>query len=206
MIPSDKETLLKKLAEAALTLASTMPWQQVTLGDLCAASESSLLACAQASVTKAHVTAYLDETVEHAMLASQSQIDRTLTLRDRLFDVLMGRYDAMESNREAWVSILLSEAGDGMASLARAARRARCGAWALEASGVNASDLSGAARATGLGQILGRIDTIWINDGADLAKTMAQLDKALRADEAWMSRARGVARFFGLKQAAEPTP
>jgi hypothetical protein len=202
----DTENLLQKLAEAALTIAAENPWQGVTLSDLCAASETSLSACAQASVTKADVTAQLDLMVERTMLAAQTHVDRTMTVKDRLFDVLMSRYDGIEDNRGAWVSILQGEAGDGLAALARSARRARCAAWALEASGVSASDLGGAGRAIGLTRILRKIDAVWVNDGPDLAKTMAQLDQALRTGEAWIGRVRSVARFLGFKQAAEPTP
>jgi hypothetical protein len=190
--PADTE-ILSKLAQAALSLAGETPWAKVTLSDLCAHADVLLADCAQARITKAHVAARLDGDLDQAMLRATSKVDRTQEVRDRLFDALMARFDAMEENRAAWVSILDGEAGDGLARIARRARRVRSGAWALEASGVTASDMAGAGRVMGLARILRLAEAAWREDGPDLAKTMARLDQELRKGEAWAMRAQGFA-------------
>jgi hypothetical protein len=185
--------ILSKLAQAALVLAGDTPWATLTLSDLCADADVLLADCAQARLTKAHVAAYLDSDLDQAMLRATSKVDRTQGVRDRLFDALMARFDAMEENRAAWVSILDGEAGDGLARVARHARRARTGAWALESCGVTASNMRGAGRVMGLARILRLTQAAWRDDGPDLAKTMARLDQELRKGEAWVERAQGFA-------------
>lgn len=178
-------------------MASELAWDQVTLSDLCAASDVSLGQCAIEAISKADVTAHLDSLVDQAMLASQSTIDRSQGIRDRVFEVLMGRFDAMEDNRPAWTSVLRAEVGDLSATLARRARRVRTAAWALEASGVNTSDLRGASHAIGLARIIRLVEAAWLGDEADLAKTMARLDQELRKGETWLQRLASVGSFLG---------
>jgi hypothetical protein len=193
MTKSAETEILSKLAQAAVALAGDTPWATLTLSDLCAHADVLLADCAQARITKAHVAARLDSDLDQAMLRATSKMDRTQGVRDRLFDALMARFDAMEENRAAWVSILDGEVGDGLARIARRARRARSGAWALEASGVTASDMAGAGRVLGLARILRLAEAAWHGDGPDLAKTMARLDQELRKGEAWAMRAQGFA-------------
>jgi hypothetical protein len=196
MTTSASTPLLTKLTNSALAMACELAWDQVTLSDLCTASDLTLGECAGASITKADVTAHLDSLVDQAMLACQSKVDRSQGIRDRVFDVLMGRFDAMEENRTAWTSILLAETGDFAANLARRARRIRTGAWALEASGVNTSDLRGASHAIGLARIIRLVEAAWVDDGADLTKTMARLDQELRKGEEWIERMASARSFL----------
>ena len=206
MTAPEHTALVSKLSEAALSLASQSPWDHLTLSDLCFASEVTLADCAKHSVNKAHICAHLDGLVDQAMLSAQTKVDRDQSVRDRLFDVLMGRFDAMEDNRAAWSSILTADKNDMVSGLARRARRARSGAWALEASGVSASDARGAGRSVALARLLRLTEAVWMNDGPDLAKTMAHLDKELRAREEWVERAQKLRSFFGgAKPAAAPT-
>jgi hypothetical protein len=203
---TDQTELLSKLAEQALGLAAETPWDQVSLSELCAAADMTLADCAKSSITKAHVTAHLDSLVDLAMLAANSKVDTTQSVRDRLFDVLMGRFDAMEDQRQAWTSILKAEKSDLLASIARRARRAAGAAWALEAAGVSSGDLRGASRAVAIARILRLVESIWLEDGPELAKTMARLDQELRTGEEWVLRVEGLRGYFGPKPANAPKP
>jgi ubiquinone biosynthesis protein COQ9 len=192
MTHSDAAETLSKLAKAAFELAPETPWQELTLSDIGSACDVTLAMCARLGISKADIAGQIDHDLDQTMLASQPTIDKTQAVRDRLFDVLMGRFDAMEENRAAWVSIIASEKSDIVSQLARRARRARTGAWALEASGVTASDLRGAGRAIGIARILRLVERVWLDDGPDLAKTMARLDQELRKGEEWIERLQGV--------------
>ena len=109
------------------------------------------------------------------------------TMRDRLFEVLMHRFD------------LLSPYKPGLRGLAREARRGRLDvlgmacrlprslAWMLEASGISASGLKGMVRIKLLGLAYLATVRVWLeDDSADLAKTMAALDRALKRAEPFM--------------------
>lgn len=201
------ETLVN-LAKSALALTEQTSWSRLTLSDLCADADVNLTTCARENITKADVAGQLDHLLDEAMLGATSKVDRSQGVRDRLFDALMSRFDAMEENRAAWLSILEGEASDALARIARQARRARSAAWALEASGVTASDMRGAGRVIGLARIIRLADAAWLGDGPDLAKTMACLDQELRKGQAWVERVQGISdRFsaFGFGK-RNPTP
>jgi hypothetical protein len=201
---------LNHLVDAAMELASTKDWDKLTLLDLCHGSEVSLSQCASVGVTKAHVSSGLDARLDQAMLLANQKIEEGQSIRDRLFDVVMGRFDAMEESRTAWESILHGDRKDLASNLARRARRARTAAWALEATGISSSSFEGAAKALGLTQIIRACDGVWLSDGPDLAKTMAKLDQGLRDGELWRERASSFLSFVSgaipkPKSAAEPT-
>jgi ubiquinone biosynthesis protein COQ9 len=192
MTNPDASEALTKLAQSALNMAAETPWQELTLGDIGSACDVTLATCARLGISKADIAGQIDQNLDQAMLASQPKIDKTQGVRDRLFDVLMGRFDGMEENRAAWTSILASEKSDLVGQFARRARRARTGVWALEASGVTASDLRGAGRAIGIARVLRLVEKVWLDDGPDLAKTMARLDQELRKGEEWVERLQGL--------------
>jgi ubiquinone biosynthesis protein COQ9 len=183
MEEQDKVSVLDKLGSAALALATAHPWNSVPLRDICEAAGIALSDCVQLGITKPEIEAALDKRLDHAMMEAAASVDRTHPVRDRLFDILMGRFDALEDARAAWTSIFLASQNDPVSQFARRVRRLRCAAWALEAAGISSSDLSGIGRTLGLAFIVRQIDAVWLKDDVDLAKTMAQLDKALREAE-----------------------
>ena len=122
------------------------------------------------------------------MLEAAADIDADAPSRDRLFDVVMVRFDAMQDRRASWASILEADAHEPTAALARAARRIRTSAWALEAVGISTASLQATARIMGLARRLRKVEALWLTDDADLSKTMAGLDQTLRESEQWLAR------------------
>lgn len=188
--------LLKALGEAALALCAEKSWVDVGLLSLCQEAGQSLSACAEAGITRFSVAEYLDQKLDRAMLEAVADIEAEAPSRDRLFDVIMARFDAMQDQRAAWVSILEADAQEPAASVARAARRLRTAAWALEAIGISTDSLKAAARVMGLARRLRKIEALWLKDDADLSKTMAGLDQTLRESEDWLERGEKLSEFF----------
>jgi hypothetical protein len=188
--------LLKALGEAALALCAEKSWVDVGLLSLCQEAGQSLSACAEAGITRLSVAEYLDQKLDRAMLEAVADIEGEAPSRDRLFDVVMARFDAMQDQRAAWVSILEADAQEPAASFARAARRSRTAAWALEAIGISTDSLKATARVIGLARRLRKIEALWLKDDADLSKTMAGLDQTLRESEDWLDRGEKLSEFF----------
>lgn len=188
--------LLKALGEAALALCAEKSWVDVGLLSLCQEAGQSLSACAEAGITRLSVAEYLDQKLDRAMLEAVADIEAEAPSRDRLFDVVMARFDAMQDKRAAWVSILEADAQEPAASLARTARRLRTAAWALEAIGISTDSLKSTARVMGLARRLRKIEALWLKDDADLSKTMAGLDQTLRESEDWLDRGEKLSEFF----------
>jgi hypothetical protein len=58
--------------------------------------------------------------------------------------------------------------------------------WMLTAAGINTAGGRGALRAQGLALMFGRVLRVWVDDDdPGLARTMAELDRALRRGESW---------------------
>jgi homoserine acetyltransferase len=172
--PSVHAPLLKALGEAALALCVEKSWADVSLLGLCQEAGQSLSDCAEAGITRFSIAEYLDQ----------------------MLDIIMARFDAMQEHHAAWVSILEADAQEPAAGFARAARRLRTAAWALEAVGVSTDSLKATARVMGLARRLRKIEALWLKDDADLSKTMAGLDQTLRESEEWLDRGEKLAEFL----------
>jgi AcrR family transcriptional regulator len=117
--------------------------------------------------------------------------DLTSTPRDRLFDVLMRRLDALAPHREGVVRLWDDLPRTPLLGLWLAGQLPVSMAWMLEAARLSASGVKGGLRVQGLGLVWLSTLRAWAgDDGADLSATMAALDRALdQADRAarWLS-------------------
>ncbi|MEI9803202.1 MAG: TetR/AcrR family transcriptional regulator [Pseudolabrys sp.] len=84
--------------------------------------------------------------------------------RERLFDVLMRRIEALTPYKEAVRSIMRSARRNPGLALALNATAVRSQKWMLEAAGVGASGPRGALRAQGAALMFGRVLTVWLDD------------------------------------------
>ncbi|GBF58093.1 hypothetical protein PbB2_01764 [Candidatus Phycosocius bacilliformis] len=185
--PSDLE-LLSQLARAALDLSAQRAWEQISLFDLCNASELSLDACAAAGIGKQAIADRLDHDLDLVMLKAAKGVEAGASHHDRLFEIVMARFDGLEDARPSWMSILHGDGQEPATRLARSARRLRTAAWALEACGVSTDQLMSTARILGLARRLSQVENVWMRDGGDLSKTMAALDQTLRDHADWVQR------------------
>ncbi len=118
---------------------------------------------------------------------------------DRLFDILLRRFDFLQKHRAGVLALLkVTPLMPPLAAwLARATDRSM--GWMLEGAGITNGGLHGALRQKGLLAVWAWGMRAWAKDDSeDLAATMAAVDKALE-------RAAQVAAWLGnAKAAAEP--
>jgi AcrR family transcriptional regulator len=106
--------------------------------------------------------------------------------RDRLFDVLMRRLEALAPYKAATRSLLRSARRNAGLAFALNALARRSQRWMLEAAGVGAHGPKGALRAQGAALMFARVLAVWINDDEEgLDRTMAALDRGLASAERW---------------------
>jgi AcrR family transcriptional regulator len=106
--------------------------------------------------------------------------------RERLFDVLMRRLDALAPYKDAVRSVMCSARRNPGLAFALNAMAVRSQRWMLEAAGIGASGPRGALRAQGAALMFARVLAVWIDDeeeGHD--RTMAALDRGLASAERW---------------------
>jgi hypothetical protein len=107
------------------------------------------------------------------------------TPREKLFDVLMRRFDALQAHRDGVRALMRAlPANPPLALILGAATNTSMG-WMLEGAGMSSTGVRGALRAKGLTAVWLFVLRAWQRDDSpDLSGTMAALDRALaRAEE-----------------------
>jgi len=128
--------------------------------------------------------------------------------RERLFDVLMRRFDALQAHRAGVLALLHHLPADPPLAMGLAASTAASMGWMLDAAGVAPIGLRGAIAVQGLVAVWFYTLRAWEKDDtADVSATMAALDRALdRAEQAarWVQRAAPEPAPAGPKPFPEP--
>lgn len=120
------------------------------------------------------------------MAGTPSSVDPEETTRDRLFDVMMRRYDALRPHRAALRALRRAGTRDPMLAIAMGPPLRRSMAAMLEAASVASDGLPGALRQNGLLAIHYAVSRVFDRDETqDLSKTMAALDNRLKTAERW---------------------
>ncbi|MBC7767307.1 MAG: hypothetical protein H7124_00820 [Phycisphaerales bacterium] len=183
-------TLRRDLARAALSLAASGSWREATLVKLADAASRPVTDFYGASLGEAADCA--EEAFDRAIADNLDQLSAGQSVRDRLFDLIMRRFEAMEPHRAAVLAMEHGADRDPTLLAAAHQRHVRCARWVLALAGLEADGMTGNARAQGLGVIIGQARAAWRGDSAgDFAKTMASLDKNLRRAEEMFGRYAG---------------
>jgi AcrR family transcriptional regulator len=132
------------------------------------------------------VAAFMARIDAEVLAGTPTRSDPEETARDRLFDAMMRRYDALRPYREALRAIRRAGTRDPMLALAMGPALRRSMAAMLEAASVPSEGLSGALRQNGLLAIHYAVSRVYDKDETtDLSKTMAALDSRLKMAELW---------------------
>ena len=181
-----------KIIETALNLAAEKGWAYITLADIAKASKLSLAALHEHFEDKSDILAGFSRMVDGRVLAGLGEGDSAASPRDRLFDILMERFEVLNEYRSGLVSVLDSFKSDAKQFVMGLPHVCKSMSWMLEAAGMDTLGLRGAARLAGLSGIYIKNLRVWAGDvSPDLGKTMAALDKDL-------SRAESLANSIGL--------
>ena len=196
----------ERLTAAALSLASERGWQAVSLADVAKRAEMSLSDCYRLIPDKTTLLYHLLAATDEYMLR-EGAADPQDNTRDRLFDVLMRRFDALQTRRLGMVAVLRELPFDPASAARLLPRLRRSLVWMLETAGVSATGLPGALRIKALGAVYLYALRAWIDDETpDMARTMAALDKALRRVEWLAGMLPGGRSRRGRSQSAAATP
>ncbi len=181
------------LIAAAFRLAADRGWARMTIA--AAATEAGLpLADARRRFPgKRALLRRFGAAMDEQALAAAGQDG---PVRDRLFDLLMGRFDAMKPYREGVRALIRHLPRDPAAALDLTCATRQSMRWMLNAAGEPTHGLRGELRIQGLVAVwLWAFRAFERDDSDDLSATMAVLDTALgRAHDAaaWLSGARAV--------------
>lgn len=199
----------KHVIETAFELAAQRGWRSLTLGDIAEAAGLSLAQLHAQVTSKPAILLALNDTVDEAMLAGGPTDGATP--RERLFEVLMRRFEALEPYKDGLASALRDGPDDPVAALCGGLRLLRSMAWTLEAAGIGSAGVFGFARTKALAAIYLSTMPVWLRDDSDdLGRTMAALDRRLARAESFATlcggRRRRRARPDEAPPAAEEAP
>lgn len=126
--------------------------------------------------------------IDEAVLTEPPAAEEDERPRDRLFDLLMRRFDTLRPYRPALDVLRRELAGDPVSALAAAAALARSMRWMLETADIPAGGWRGAISVKLTAAAYLAAMRAWRGDESpDLAQTMAALDARLRRIERWLS-------------------
>ena len=180
-------TAAETVLDAFLGLVAERGFTEVTLRDVAAASDAGLADLYRLYPDKTALAAAFLARIDAQVLAGTlRQADPEETARDRLFDVMMRRYDALKPRKAALKAIRQAALRDPLLALALAPAVRRSMAAMLEAAGLASDSISGAVRQNGLLAIDYAVARVFEGDDSlDLSKTMAALDSRLKTAEKW---------------------
>lgn len=168
------------ILDAALAVAAERGWRQATLSDVAAHAGCGLADVYRHFPSKGSMARAAVARIDRAVL-SDIEVDEEASFRDRLFDLLMRRYDALKPHRGAIEALWRELPRDPLAGAPLAPALARSMAWMLEAAGAPPRRPFGLLRVKLLAGIHLSVMGVWLQDDSeDLGRTMARLDKALK--------------------------
>ncbi|MBL8630000.1 MAG: hypothetical protein JNM81_10255 [Rhodospirillaceae bacterium] len=192
---------MSRILTAAMEEAAAADWARVSFQVIATRSGLKLGEVLLHTPTKAHILARFADAVDHIALADVDALDDSQTVKDRLFDLLMRRFDALQKYRAGVLSLMKGLARDPFEAAMVMARLSRSMATTLAAAGVSLHGLSGVAQSEGLKLAYLSALRAWRDDdSADMAKTMAALDKALGYAE------KAATFMAGKRRRASPNP
>lgn len=172
-----------RLVDAGLALAAEDGWSRITMAAVADRAGLALGDALLVAPTRAHLLVKFLDRLDAANLSGLS-VSEEGSARDRLFEVLMRRFDLLNQKRDAVRAVIAGVPRDPPSAAMLACRVGRSAAALLGAAGISAEGLIGFARVQGLKAVMACALRAWMSDdGADMGKTMAALDKALARAE-----------------------
>lgn len=172
--------LKTQIVTAALKLSQEQGWNNVLLHDVAREVDLSLAELFDVVDDKTDILMLFGKMIDRRVLEAIRDCDASISSRDRLFDILMERYEILNDYRDGLVAILESFRFDPKQAVISCPYLCRSMTWMLEAAGEDTSGFRGAMRVAGLTGLYLKTLRVWKDDeSADLAKVMAALDKDL---------------------------
>jgi AcrR family transcriptional regulator len=173
----------ERAVDALLDLLSEQDWHAVALPDIAAKAGMDLAELRAAFPSKGAILAGFARRIDLSVLKPSPEIDGQ-PARERLFDVVMRRFEALKPYKAAIRSARRGLMSDPLAASSWNKIEVNSAQWMLAAAGIEESGPYAALKAQGLAVIFASVlGTFLDDDDPDLTKTMRELDVQLRRAE-----------------------
>jgi len=186
----------EKIIAAFMALLAENRFEQIGFGDISARAGVSLAtARTEFGSTLSILAAHMKE-LDRKVLAGEEGDMADEPPRERLFDVLMRRIEAMAPYREATRSLMKSASCNPGLAFALNGLAVRSQTWMMTAAGIDAAGPRGMIRAQGLAALFASVLRTWVDDEDEgSARTLAALDRALARGQRWSGMLNDLCRF-----------
>jgi AcrR family transcriptional regulator len=183
----DADPELDALVDAALEIAAEHGWRRTSVREAAERAGIGRVTALRLAPVKLVLLKRLAERIDAQALDAldEDATDPEIPVRDRLFEALMLRFDALKPHRAGLTAILQELPRDPLTALAGLPALGTSMAKTLEAVGESTQLPFGPLRIKGLAIVWLATLRVWVSDdSADMAVTMKALDANLtRADE-----------------------
>ncbi|MGA8760622.1 MAG: TetR family transcriptional regulator [Stellaceae bacterium] len=191
-----------RIIDAAFARIPTDGWRRLSLAAIAAAAELPILRVYRNFHSKQAILCAFFRRIDEAVLADPPAAEEGERPRDRLFDLMMRRLDALRPYKQALDVLRRELPSDPVAMLVAGCALLQSIRWMHEAADITTGGVRGkiAIKLTGAAY-LATLRVWQRDDSADLGQTMAALDARLRRIERWLSPA-GSGASMGEPRAA----
>jgi len=184
------------IIEALLELAGERNWEDITISDVAARANLSLSTFRDQFPSKGAVLAAFLRNIDKTVLDGTTGDLADESAKERLFDVLMRRLDALAPYKLGLEGIAEWLRRDPLAATQVNALELNSMRFMLEAAAIDSEGPVGALKLQGLVLAWARILRVWFtDDDSGLSATMAALDKELTNGGKIVSRAEDLNRL-----------
>ena len=188
----------QKIIDSFMDLLGETAWESVTFERLAGRAGVPLSALRGAYDTRVDIIADYARRIDEGILDSTDPDMAKEGPRERLFDLLFSRLEALSRHKRAIANLGRAARRDPGLALALSRIAAISMSWMLTAAGIRATGAQGMLRAQGLALVWSRVLRTWLHeDDPGLPQTMAQLDSQLRRAERAALRLERLRRFVG---------
>jgi AcrR family transcriptional regulator len=190
-----------RIIDAMLALTERQGWRTVSLAAVAEEAGLTILQVYRLFPSRTAILCGLFRRIDEAVLAAPVEAAADERPRDRVFDLLMRRFDALQPYRGALNVLRRDLPTDPGTALAAGAALLCSMRLTLEAAGIACYGIGGIIAVKLTAVVYVSVARIWARDESpDLAPTMAALDRRLRGIERWLAPGR---QRTGEREAAE---
>jgi AcrR family transcriptional regulator len=185
-----------KIIEAFFALLAEQAFEAIGYADLAARAGVPLSTLRREFGSKLPIVAAYVKAIDRRVLAGGDADMRDEPPRERLFDVLMRRLEALAPDRAAIRSLMRSARRHPSLAFAFNGLAVRSQRWMLTAANIDAAGPRGIVRAQGLAFLFADVLRTFVDDEDEgLSRTMAALDRALARGQRWSGFLEDLCRF-----------
>src|SRR5215470_17314224 len=185
-----------KIIEAFFALLAEQSFEDIGYADLAARAGVPLATLRGEFGSKLPIVAAYIRAIDRKVLAGGDADIAEEPPRERLFDVLMRRLEALAPHKAAIRSLMRSARRHPSLALAFNRLAVRSQQWMLTAANIDAAGPRGIVRAQGLALLFAGVLRTFVHDEDEgLARTMAALDRALARGQRWSGFLEDLCRF-----------